>query len=76
MLIASVSHIRYAPFADALGPVALFGLALDAAVLVLLFRRDLRPGPLESRRTRGRGRAPRDDDQGTDGHAPSCWRRS
>ena len=30
MLIASLSHIRYGPFLAALGPVALFGLALDA----------------------------------------------
>jgi Na+/H+ antiporter NhaD/arsenite permease-like protein len=47
MLIGSVSHIGYAPFLAALAPVALFGLALDAAVLVYLFRADLRPGPME-----------------------------
>jgi Na+/H+ antiporter NhaD/arsenite permease-like protein len=47
MLIASLSHIRYGPFAAALGPVALFGLALDAAVLAFIFRHELRPGPLE-----------------------------
>ena len=48
MLIASLSHIRYAPFLSALGPVALFGLALDALVLTLMFRHDLRRGALES----------------------------
>jgi Na+/H+ antiporter NhaD/arsenite permease-like protein len=48
MLIASLSHIRYAPFLAALGPVALFGLTLDALVLTVIFRADLRPGPLES----------------------------
>ena len=48
MLIASLSHIRYGPFLSALGPVALFGLALDAAVLVWMFRADLHPGPLEA----------------------------
>jgi len=48
MLIASVSQIRYLPFLAALGPVALFGLALDAIVLAVMFRADLRPGPLES----------------------------
>jgi len=48
MLIASVSQIRYGPFLAALGPVALFGLALDALVLMLIFRHELRPGPLEA----------------------------
>jgi Na+/H+ antiporter NhaD/arsenite permease-like protein len=43
MLIASVSHIRYAPFLGALGPVAIFGLVADALLLILFFRRDLRP---------------------------------
>jgi Na+/H+ antiporter NhaD/arsenite permease-like protein len=47
MLIASVSHIGYAPFLGALGPIALFGLALDAAVITYFFRADLRPGPME-----------------------------
>jgi Na+/H+ antiporter NhaD/arsenite permease-like protein len=46
MLIGSVSQIGYARFAGALGPVALFGLAIDAAILVLLFRRELRPSPM------------------------------
>ncbi len=44
MLIGSVSHIRYAAFSAALAPVALFGLAVDAAVIYLLFRSDLRHG--------------------------------
>ena len=43
-----MSQIRYLPFLAALGPVALFGLALDAIVLAVMFRADLRPGPLES----------------------------
>jgi Na+/H+ antiporter NhaD/arsenite permease-like protein len=47
MLIASVSHIRYAPFLGALGPIAIVGLALDAFLLVLFFRADLKPGALE-----------------------------
>jgi Na+/H+ antiporter NhaD/arsenite permease-like protein len=47
MLIASVSHIGYMPFLTALAPIALFGLALDAAVLTIMFRNDLRPGPME-----------------------------
>ena len=50
MLIGSVSHISYAGFAAALGPVALFGLAIDAAILVLLFRRELRPAPCPTTR--------------------------
>lgn len=54
MLIASLSHIRYTPFLTALGPVALFGLAVDALVLCVLFREDLRPGPMEHA-----GRGPR-----------------
>lgn len=47
MLVASVSHIGYAPFLTALGPVALVGLALDAALLTFMFRADLKPGPSE-----------------------------
>jgi Na+/H+ antiporter NhaD/arsenite permease-like protein len=46
MLIGSLSHIAYAPFLRALGPVALFGLAIDALVLAIVFRRVLRPGPI------------------------------
>jgi Na+/H+ antiporter NhaD/arsenite permease-like protein len=54
MLIGSVSGIRYAPFLFALGPVALFGLALDALLLCVLFRADLRAGAFEHE-----GRGPR-----------------
>jgi|WetSurMetagenome_2_1015567.scaffolds.fasta_scaffold212661_1 Na+/H+ antiporter NhaD/arsenite permease-like protein len=41
MLIGSVSGISYVHFTSALGPVALAGLAIDAAVIYLLFRREL-----------------------------------
>ncbi|HEX7087043.1 MAG TPA: anion transporter [Vicinamibacterales bacterium] len=41
MLIGSLSGIGYARFAGALAPVALVGLALNAALICLLFRRDL-----------------------------------
>jgi Na+/H+ antiporter NhaD/arsenite permease-like protein len=47
MLIGSLSQIGYAPFLASLAPTALVGLALDALLLVVLFRADLRPGPLE-----------------------------
>ncbi len=47
MLIASVSGIGYLPFAAALVPVALVGLALDAALIWLVFRRDLHAGAFE-----------------------------
>jgi Na+/H+ antiporter NhaD/arsenite permease-like protein len=58
MLIASVSRISYVDFALSLGPVALVGLALDAVILVFLFRKDLRhaavpaaePGPRAAHR--------------------------
>jgi Na+/H+ antiporter NhaD/arsenite permease-like protein len=42
MLIGSMSHIRYTSFSAALAPVALFGLAVDAAVICLVFRSRLR----------------------------------
>jgi len=45
MLIGSLSGISYASFLGALGPVALVGLAIDSAILLALFRRDLRPTP-------------------------------
>ena len=50
MLIGSLSGLSYARFSAALGPVALVGLAIDAAVLTALFRRDLRslPPPSEA----------------------------
>ena len=41
MLIASLSRISYVEFAQALGPVAIVGLALDAGILCWVFRRDL-----------------------------------
>lgn len=47
MLIGSLSHISYASFTTALAPVALVGLAIDAALLLVLFRADLHPGPFE-----------------------------
>ena len=46
MLIGSLSHIAYARFSAALAPVALGGLAVDAALIWLMFRRDLsQPSP-------------------------------
>lgn len=54
MLIASVSRLDYVEFSSALAPVALAGLALNAAILVFIFRRELRPhGPVPA------GRGPR-----------------
>ncbi len=54
MLIASVSRLGYVEFSAALAPVALVGLVLNAAILVVIFRRDLhRHGPVPS------GRGPR-----------------
>jgi Na+/H+ antiporter NhaD/arsenite permease-like protein len=41
MLIASMSRIGYVEFARVLGPVALGGLAIDAAILCTVYRRDL-----------------------------------
>jgi Na+/H+ antiporter NhaD/arsenite permease-like protein len=41
MLIGSVSGISYLRFTAVLGPIALAGLAIDAAVLFLLFRKEL-----------------------------------
>jgi Na+/H+ antiporter NhaD/arsenite permease-like protein len=41
MLIGSLSQVSYAGFAAALGPVALVGLAVDAALIWWLFRRQL-----------------------------------
>jgi Na+/H+ antiporter NhaD/arsenite permease-like protein len=54
MLIAGLSHLGYVPFATALAPVALFGLAVDALLLAVLFHRDLAPGAFEHA-----GRGPR-----------------
>jgi Na+/H+ antiporter NhaD/arsenite permease-like protein len=41
ILIGSLSGISFGRFAAALGPVSLVGLALDAGLLYLVFRRDL-----------------------------------
>ncbi len=43
ILIGSLSGLSFAQFATALGPVSLVGLTIDAALLCLVFRRDLRP---------------------------------
>jgi Na+/H+ antiporter NhaD/arsenite permease-like protein len=48
MLIGSLSGLSYTAFAFPLLPVALFGLALDAAWIWWLFRHELHPGPAES----------------------------
>ncbi len=45
--IAQARGHRPLPYLLALGPIALFGLALDAALLSIMFRKDLRPGPFE-----------------------------
>lgn len=42
MLIGSLSHIPYARFMATLGPVALVGLAIDALVILAIYRKDLR----------------------------------
>lgn len=54
MLIGSLSGIGYGRFLAALGPVALFGLCIDALLLIVLFRDELRPGPSESAGARPR----------------------
>jgi Na+/H+ antiporter NhaD/arsenite permease-like protein len=54
MLIGSVSRIGYLEFATALAPVAIAGLAIDAALIWYLFRGELRAGPREDA-----GRGPR-----------------
>ena len=43
MLIGTVSGLSFRAFAAALAPVALAGLAIDALILWLVFRRDLHP---------------------------------
>jgi len=48
MLIGSLSGLGYIEFASALAPVALAGLAIDAALLWVLFRKDLHAGDFES----------------------------
>jgi Na+/H+ antiporter NhaD/arsenite permease-like protein len=44
MLIGSLSRIPYPVFTARLAPIALVGLAIDAAVIWWMFRRELRPG--------------------------------
>ncbi len=41
MLIASLSRITYVEFARALSPVAIAGLAIDTAIIALVWRKDL-----------------------------------
>ncbi len=50
MLIGSMSHIGYASFAGTLVPVAAFGLAVDALVIYVLFRREFTRGTGAARR--------------------------
>lgn len=54
MLIGSVSGISYRAFAGALTPVAIVGLAIDAAVIWWVFRRDLHAGPFTQEAQRPR----------------------
>jgi Na+/H+ antiporter NhaD/arsenite permease-like protein len=53
ILIGSVSGISFARFATAIGPIAILGLAVDAALIWLVFRRELHttttdPAPLRA----------------------------
>ncbi len=60
MLIGSVSGINYRVFLAHLGPVALFGLLLDWAILHWLYRRDdLVTAPVDERRHASRVEHPR-----------------
>jgi Na+/H+ antiporter NhaD/arsenite permease-like protein len=54
MLIGSLSGIPFRAFTAALGPIALAGLALDAVVIWVLFRKELRqlPGDVAAARRR------------------------
>jgi len=49
ILIGTVSGISFTRFATALAPVALAGLVLDAVLLCVVFRRDLRVAPVDPR---------------------------
>lgn len=42
MLIGSLSRISYREFTASLGPIAIIGLAIDAAIVGLVYRKDLR----------------------------------
>ncbi len=46
MLIGTASGISFRAFSGALAPIAAVGLLIDAALLCLIFRRDLRPAVL------------------------------
>ena len=48
MLIGSMSQIPFASFAASLGPVAAAGLAIDAVVIWIIFRRELQPTSAEA----------------------------
>ncbi len=50
MFIGAHSHISYLHFALHLMPVALFGLAIDFVVILLLYRLALRPPALDSKK--------------------------
>ena len=50
VLIGTVSGVGFWRFAAALTPVAVAGLAIDAAVLWVVFRRELHPQPSDARR--------------------------
>jgi Na+/H+ antiporter NhaD/arsenite permease-like protein len=52
MIVAGYAHLRYAPFALKLAPIAAAGLAIDFAIIALLYRRPLR----QVRRKPGTGR--------------------
>jgi Na+/H+ antiporter NhaD/arsenite permease-like protein len=54
MLIGSLSRLSYTEFAGALGPVALAGLAADAALIWWIFRRDLVPAAVREPERRPR----------------------
>jgi len=54
MMIGSFSGIAYAQFAAALAPIALIGLVLTIALLVLMHWRDLRGGAVQPRLPRVR----------------------
>ncbi len=48
MLIGSLSGISYSHFLVSLAPIALFGLTIDALLLLFLFRKELHAGPLDT----------------------------
>jgi Na+/H+ antiporter NhaD/arsenite permease-like protein len=54
MLIGSLSGLAWRDFTAALAPVAMAGLAIDAAVIWFFYRHDLRGGAIEAGRRNGR----------------------